>query len=370
MLKNINTQVVLNLSRYNENVVVSANRGDLNSRTIVFSFVDDYGDYILPEGIVAKIKGTRPDGAAIYENCTIDGNNVIYEITPYVLSVSGNVKAKISLETSDASQILSTVAFTIHISKDPYSEDAIIMTDEFSALNELIKKMDEGLEEIRAIKDMANTVSENTQTVLEAKDLVLEKATEVDNNAKQVADDKDIVVTAKDEVSTNTQIVVDAKDVVLGKADEVATNTSSVSDMKSSVEISEQNAKESELNAKDSETSASTSATIATEKSNIAVEKANIATEQATKSEDNALLSKSYAVGTEDIVRENDSTDNSKYYYEQAKNYAEIAQQASGLVVPQFYIDFTTGCLMSDTAAQGMEFEIIDGDFIGRMVTS
>lgn len=93
------------------------------------------------------------------------------------------------------------------------------------------------------------------------------------------------------------------------------------------------------------------------------------ATAQADRSEEQALISQSYAVGGSG-VREGESTDNSKYYAEQAKNYMDAAQAASGLVVPQFYIDFTTGCLMSQTAAQGMEFEIVDGDFIGRTVTS
>ena len=36
-----------------------------------------------------------------------------------------------------------------------------------------------------------------------------------------------------------------------------------------------------------------------------------------------ALLSKSYAIGTENTVRDGDATDNSKYYCEQAKGYSD-----------------------------------------------
>ncbi len=91
------------------------------------------------------------------------------------------------------------------------------------------------------------------------------------------------------------------------------------------------------------------------------------ATEQADKATEQALVSQSYAVGISGI-RDGESTDNSKYYSEQAKKYMDAAQTAAGLVVPQFYIDFATGCLMSETEAQGMEFYIENGNFFGKAV--
>lgn len=100
----------------------------------------------------------------------------------------------------------------------------------------------------------------------------------------------------------------------------------------------------------------------------IKVESSNAAA-SATEAAERALLSKSYSGGGTG-TREGEETDNSKYYSEQAKNYMEAAQQVSQLTVPQFYIDFSTGCLMSQTEAAGMEFEIVDGDFIGRTVTA
>lgn len=93
------------------------------------------------------------------------------------------------------------------------------------------------------------------------------------------------------------------------------------------------------------------------------------AKQQAEKAEKQALLSQSYAVGGSGI-REGESTDNSKYYSEKAKDYMNAAQVAAELTVPIFYIDFKTGCLMSETEAKGMEFDIEDGYFIGRTVES
>ena len=91
------------------------------------------------------------------------------------------------------------------------------------------------------------------------------------------------------------------------------------------------------------------------------------ATVQAEASAQQALLSKSYAIGGSG-VREDENEDNSKYYAEQAKNYMEAAQAVTNLVVPEFYIDFTTGCLMSRTKAKGITFTLEDGYFLGKLV--
>lgn len=54
--------------------------------------------------------------------------------------------------------------------------------------------------------------------------------------------------------------------------------------------------------------------------------------------EDAANLAKSYALGTEDVVRENDSTDNAKSYYEQVKR---VAEGIEGAFFPMGTIDFS-----------------------------
>lgn len=53
---------------------------------------------------------------------------------------------------------------------------------------------------------------------------------------------------------------------------------------------------------------------------------------------------------------------------EDAKNSADAAEAASKIAVPKFYIDFETGCLMSESKASGIEFFVQDGNFYGRVV--
>ncbi|MFV0242575.1 MAG: hypothetical protein ACK5H4_21390 [Lacrimispora sphenoides] len=58
-----------------------------------------------------------------------------------------------------------------------------------------------------------------------------------------------------------------------------------------------------------------------------------------------------------------DKEDNAEWYYQRTKNLKEQVDAAAKIAVPQFYIDFSTGKLMSDTEAKGMTFWIENGKF-------
>lgn len=107
---------------------------------------------------------------------------------------------------------------------------------------------------------------------------------------------------------------------------------------------SETNAKASEMNATVSESNAKSSETIVEKKTSevlsnaeTAVGKANEANASASaasESEKNAKksekLSRSYAIGDADGTRENEDTDNSKWYAQQAERYAKQAEDIAG----------------------------------------
>ena len=111
--------------------------------------------------------------------------------------------------------------------------------------------------------------------------------------------------------------------------------------------LSETNAKESETKAKESETKAKQSETNAINAENDAVKYSN--------------LSKSYAVGTDNLIRENDAEDNAKKYCETAKSSEVNAKQyetnakayldeiGRKIHATNFEVDFTTGELIQTT---------------------
>lgn len=120
---------------------------------------------------------------------------------------------------------------------------------------------------------------------------------------------------------------------------------------KNEAETHANNASDSEINAKDSEDNASASELLAKNSEENArgfAESAETSAQKAKASEDIAVtsassaktdsdLAKSYTVGTHGEVRENDDSDNAKYYYEQTKG---ISQSLSGALKPMGTIVF------------------------------
>lgn len=79
-----------------------------------------------------------------------------------------------------------------------------------------------------------------------------------------------------------------------------------------------------------------------------------------------ADLSKSYSIGTDDEVRDGDSTDNSKYYYEQTRDLIENINFGNGNVIyyelyDDFLDDYNNGKIESETLIVIKESLKIDG---------
>lgn len=89
-----------------------------------------------------------------------------------------------------------------------------------------------------------------------------------------------------------------------------------------------------------------------------------VAAEKSAEAAESAAVAKRYAVGG--VVPE-DAEDNAEWYYQQTKDLKEQVDSAAKFIIPHFYIDFTTGKLMSDKEATGMRFWIENGKFYGEV---
>lgn len=110
-------------------------------------------------------------------------------------------------------------------------------------------------------------------------------------------------------------------------------------------------------NAAASANSAAADAQTASEKSEVATSQAAIATKKAQEAANSeqvvmakaenasssAADSKRYAVGG---VADGDAEDNSKYYCQQAKNYAKLAQEVTDIIYPDVFVNIDTGHLV------------------------
>lgn len=252
--------------------MINACQYDKNTRYVNITCTDGSLTVILDSTIHAEARTLTEDGRALLDTVTVQSDGtLLFLLDDTLLATPGRAIVQIDLYQSNGKPTdsdydekykrLTTMKFAINVEDAVYSDETIMASDEFNALTDLINK---------ALADY--------EYVMEA--------------AQKSADDAK--ASANSAASSATTATNQAK---------------AAASSASAAKTSETNAKTSETNAKKSETNAKTSE--------------NNAKSYADDAENYSNLSKSYAVGTNGEVRPGDATDNSKYYYEQAKSLAE-----------------------------------------------
>jgi hypothetical protein len=272
--------------RRNLHQVIVMKENDANSRIIQAKITDNGKLYNLSpkdsssDNYIA-VKWRKPDGHVIYNIAysLIDNNTIEIVCTDQMLCIAGVAEAEFVIYRTNL--VTSPMKFNISVDESVVSNYMIESSDEFGLLNELVTKNKHLRDELETLhKDVSD--AEFVRKEAEEK----REENEINRNEAEINREstfKGLVNTANNEIER------------LRQENDTAT----------------------------------TSAKLATQKANEAAESAN----NASVSEENALLysdkstqmadlSKSYAVGTSGKIRENDATDNSKYYYELAKAHA------------------------------------------------
>ena len=136
---------------------VKVKKGD-NKRQIRISLVDGGKPYRISEGCYAAMTGTKPDGKKIFNECSIDGNTIVYNVTNQTSAVPGVVNCEVVLYDADDQRITSS-KFTILVVDTEYTEgDDIESSDEVTFLTALIG------DAVGAINN-ANTAAQNANDV-------------------------------------------------------------------------------------------------------------------------------------------------------------------------------------------------------------
>lgn len=267
--------------------VINVKQYDEKSRYLTIKCMDNGKFVKLDNYVSCSIKMMTPDSRAIFNTCEItEEGYVLVEFTESMLYASGIGKAEIKIVNQSKQSVLSTMSFEVIIKASVYSDDTIIASDEFNALNDLLIHVDEKVDD-----------------ALEVADKIIEIGGSVDKIQQQIEQSKQDALDAADAANNAKQTALEMVEHI-GEVDSTASASADA-------------AKESEINAKASEANALNSANEASIKASEASNSANEATDQAT-------LSKSYAVGGTGI-RDGEDVDNSKYYSEQASTSASTA---------------------------------------------
>ncbi len=276
---------------------INAKQYDKETRYVVVHCTDNGTFVPLDDTVYANARTMTADGRALLDPATIqDDGTILLELDDTLLAAPGRAATQIDIYQSGTEKRLATMSFFINVEPSVYGDDAIIASDEFNALTELIKKV---------TKDYEYVIEESKKHADNAKaseDNAAGSATDAANSATEAAEQ-----------------AANAQDFATAAAREATASANSANA-----------AKISESKAKASETDAANSA-------NDATNSADAAANKASEASGHADMSRSYAIGTNNEVREGDATDNAKKYYEQAKS---IAESFAGTLRPKGTITF------------------------------
>lgn len=103
----------LDVQQIGSQVFMSVKAGD-TSRRLIISLTDGHEPYDIAEGCVAVFAAVKADGNVIFNNCTIDGNSIVYEFTEQTVAAEGSMRCEIQLYGGDES-LLCSPNFTIAV---------------------------------------------------------------------------------------------------------------------------------------------------------------------------------------------------------------------------------------------------------------
>ena len=239
----------------------------------------------------------KPDKSSILfrlsdgkSNFTKNNNTLNLTLTDTLLAVHGTVKCEISFYKGD--EIKSTYDFNIYVFKSPGSYDNLNVSD-LETIKNITSKV------IEAESSVIEAVNNAKQSEINAEASAIASA----NSASSALSSANIATTKADEAKVSADNAASSASTATEKANEAAQSALNASNSANSAKISETNAKTSENNSKTY---------------------ANNASASATSSENSAKLSQSYAIGGTG-TRDNEDTDNAKYYSEVSLSHKEDA---------------------------------------------
>ena len=134
-------QYVVDQANNNNFFTINTVQGDGHeARYAEFSITNNGYPYEIPSGARVIVKGTKPDGTGIEDDCeVIDTDMIRFEITAQMSAAIGIGTYNISILTDgEEGSVISSFPFYINVTSDSQSPDTVISSDEYQGLVNLM----------------------------------------------------------------------------------------------------------------------------------------------------------------------------------------------------------------------------------------
>lgn len=134
-------EITLDLLRPTQYVYLRLQQGTTNGIKVNVTIIENDEEYIIPTfGVTTVLRMVNPVGVPIFNTCSVINNKVQFTVTEAMTSVNGKCEAKIQLYNSTTGADIRTLKFNVLIDKDVYTDDIIISTGEYTALQDAMLK--------------------------------------------------------------------------------------------------------------------------------------------------------------------------------------------------------------------------------------
>ena len=139
-------RISLDVQEAHSGKTLDVKRGD-TGRKLVITLTDGGFPYKISEECYAVFTAVKPDGKNVFNHCAIDGDTIIYELTPQTVAVDGLLEAEIRLYGAD-DKLLTSACFNLVMNGTVYQDgDEIESETEVEALTHLISEASEVITE-------------------------------------------------------------------------------------------------------------------------------------------------------------------------------------------------------------------------------
>lgn len=208
-------RISLDIHEHGSQAVLNAKYAD-TGRTLRISLRSGSTPYTISTGCYAAFKATKPDGTILFNDCTIEDNEIVYEFTEQTCSAIGRSKCEIALYGSD-DKLITSPRFALLVDGTIYPDGRVESTDEFSALTELMGTTQKFIEDATEATGKANaaTVRANVATA---------NATDATEAANQAAASATQQAQFASTATTNANKATGAANIAAGNANDAADN--------------------------------------------------------------------------------------------------------------------------------------------------
>jgi hypothetical protein len=335
----------LDLNKKSVRGVIYVRVGDTRARTVHITLtsngkVVDLSDAAICEILIRKPDGSQNDQATINEQAMVQyGNELQYTFRTQDINVPGECHCQVMVTFKDGA-VVTSPDFSVMVYEKEVSQEYEQSTNEYTAITQQLINVMELRNQTAVDAERAETARENIEDIEASCEVAKGQVEELTNRAETAAQSAEA---SAQSAADDLQATQNYRNEALNYKEETDTNRQAVNDKAEEILSYEYQAQQYALSAEASATSASASE--------------SSAQTSADSAESDAISSRSYAKGGTG-TRTGEDVDNSKYYYEQARDIAEGLQ---GALLPQGTITFAQ--LDNVTVIAGYEWNISD-DFV------